>query len=49
MHLREQRPKLLTFFEGLRPDQTFITFTGRSQADRYLRDLTPLPASVSMH
>lgn len=46
---REQRPKLLAFFEGLQPDQTFITFTGRSQADRYLRDLAPLPASVSTH
>lgn len=40
------RPKLLAYFEGLRPDQTFITFTDRAQADRYLRDLVSTPASV---
>lgn len=40
------RPKLLAYFEGLRPDQTFITFTDRAQADRYLRDLAPAPASA---
>ncbi|WP_315832649.1 DNA topology modulation protein [Bradyrhizobium prioriisuperbiae] len=33
---RQQRPRLLAFFKGLRPDQTFITFTHRRQADDYL-------------
>ena len=45
---REQRPKLLAFFEALRPDQTFLTFTDRAQANRYLSGLAlaPIPASV---
>lgn len=43
---REQRPKLQLFFEGLRPDQTFVTFTDRAQADRYLSDLAPASASA---
>ena len=43
------RPKLLAYFEGLRPDQTFITFTDRAQADRYLSDLAAAPASASVH
>jgi len=46
---REQRPKLLAFFEGLRPDQTFVTFTDRAQADRYLSDLVPAPMPASVH
>src|SRR5215813_6916324 len=36
----KQRPTLLAFFQGLRPDQTFVTFTERTQADRYLDGLT---------
>lgn len=43
------RPKLMAYFEGLRPDQTFITFTDRAQADRYLNDLTPAPSHASAH
>ena len=45
---KKQRPTLVAFFEGLRPDQTFVTFTNRAQADRYLSDLAPahLPASA---
>jgi len=31
-----QRPKLLAYFEGLRADQTLVTFTARAQADAYL-------------
>jgi adenylate kinase family enzyme len=46
---KQQRPKLLAYFEGLRPDQTFITFTQRSQADRYLSDLASAPKLVSVH
>ena len=36
-----QRPKLLKYFEGLRPDQTFVCFTERAQADRYLANIAP--------
>ena len=43
------RPKLLAYFEGLRPDQTFITFTSRAQADRYLSDLARAPQPASAH
>jgi adenylate kinase family enzyme len=46
---RDQRPKLKAFFEGLRPDQAFITFTNRAHADRYLNDLAPAPQPVSAH
>jgi adenylate kinase family enzyme len=46
---QQQRPKLLAYFEGLRPDQTFITFTRRAQADRYLNDLASAPKLVSVH
>jgi adenylate kinase family enzyme len=38
---KRQRPKLLKYFEGLRPDQTFVCFTERMQADRYLANLAP--------
>jgi adenylate kinase family enzyme len=34
-----QRPKLLKFFEGLRPDQALVCFTERAQADRYLLNI----------
>jgi adenylate kinase family enzyme len=46
---QKQRPTLLAYFEGLRPDQTFVCFTDRAQADRYLRDLAPAPALASVH
>jgi adenylate kinase family enzyme len=45
----QQRPRLLAFFEGLRPDQSFITFTERKQADRYLGDLAPATKLSSAH
>jgi adenylate kinase family enzyme len=45
----KQRPALLAYFEGLRPDQTFITFTHRAQAERYLSDLAAAPALASVH
>ena len=34
-----QRPKLVRYFEGLRPDQSFVCFTARAEADRYLSEL----------
>jgi adenylate kinase family enzyme len=41
-----QRPKLLKFFEGLRPDQVLVCFTERAQADRYLLDIAPSASSA---
>ena len=43
------RPKLVAYFEGLRPDQTFVTFTDRAQAERYLNDLAAAPKLASVH
>jgi adenylate kinase family enzyme len=45
----KQRPTLLAYFEGLRPDQNFVTFTERAQADRYLSDLARVPTLASVH
>jgi adenylate kinase family enzyme len=45
----KQRPLLLAYFEALRPDQTFVTFTHRAQAERYLRDLASEPARERVH
>jgi adenylate kinase family enzyme len=42
---RLQRPKLVKYFETLRPDQALICFTDRAQADRYLANAAP----VSVH
>jgi hypothetical protein len=39
----------VAYFEGLRPDQTFVTFTNRAQADRYLGDLAAAPKLASVH
>ena len=44
---RLQRPKLLRYFEGLRPDQTLICFTNRAQADQYLTNVAPVSGAVS--
>lgn len=38
---KRQRPTLLQYFERLRPDQNFVCFTQRAQADRFLLTLTP--------
>jgi adenylate kinase family enzyme len=46
---RLQRPKLLEYFEGLRPDQVLICFTNRAQADHYLAKVTPAARAVSVH
>jgi adenylate kinase family enzyme len=39
----QQTPKLLAYFQELRPDQSLIRFTERAQADRYLRDARAAP------
>ncbi len=46
---RLQRPKLLRYFEGLRPDQPLIRFTRRTQADQYLADLAPVAGAAGVH
>lgn len=45
----QQRPKLLAYFEGLRPDQSLICFTDRAQADRYLSEIASVPDRASVH
>ncbi|WP_338832310.1 AAA family ATPase [Bradyrhizobium sp. 27S5] len=46
---RQQRPVLIEFFEGLRPDQSFVCFTRRTQADAYLGDLARKQNRASIH
>jgi hypothetical protein len=41
---KQQRPTVLQYFEGLRPDQNFVCFTRRAQADCYLMNLEPAEA-----
>lgn len=43
---QKQRSQLARFLEGLRSDQILMRFTRRSEADRYLHDLS---ASESVH
>jgi adenylate kinase family enzyme len=38
---QQQRPTLLAYIEGLRPDQALIRFDSRKQADRYLEATKP--------
>ncbi|HYI29799.1 MAG TPA: DNA topology modulation protein [Bradyrhizobium sp.] len=37
----QQRPRLLRYLEGLRPDQALICFVTRKQADQYLTQVAP--------
>jgi adenylate kinase family enzyme len=46
---RLQRPKLLQYFEGLRPDQALICFTDRQQADEYLTKVAPAARAMGAH
>ena len=41
---KQQRPAVLQYFERLRPNQNFVCFTRRAQADRYLMNLEPAEA-----
>jgi adenylate kinase family enzyme len=45
----QQRPRLVKYFEGLRPDQSLVCFTHRSQADRYLENLVAATSPASVH
>ena len=46
---RQQRPKLLDYFKGLRADQALVCFTPRTQADRYLNDLARATKPTNIH
>nr|WP_249792501.1 DNA topology modulation protein [Bradyrhizobium sp. BRP22] len=46
---QQQRPKLLKYFEGLRPDQSLVCFTDRTQASLYLKELSRMPHAASIH
>jgi adenylate kinase family enzyme len=43
-----QRPKLLRFFEQLRPDQDFVRFASRREAENYLAGQSSAPAAVGV-
>ena len=45
----KQRPRLLEYFRGLRPDQSLICFTDRAQADDYLGELSPVSNRAPVH
>jgi adenylate kinase family enzyme len=46
---RLQRPKLLRYLDGRRPDQALICFTNRAQADQYLARAVPAARAASIH
>jgi adenylate kinase family enzyme len=46
---QQQRPKLIEYFQALRPDQSLVCFTDRSQADGYLKRLAPMANRASIH
>ena len=46
---RQQRPKLLKYFEGLRADQSFVRFTERTQANAYLKQIELKQNRTSIH
>lgn len=46
---RQQRPKLLEYFQGLRADQSLVCFTDRMQADDYLREITVKQSRARIH
>jgi adenylate kinase family enzyme len=46
---RQQRPKLLDYFQGLRPDQSFVCFTDRTQANDYLTAIARKQNRASIH
>lgn len=45
-YCEQQRPKVMKFFERLRPDQTLVRFTSRRDADEYLRAVAPAARTV---
>jgi adenylate kinase family enzyme len=43
---RQQRPKLLDYFQGLRADQELVCFSDRAQADDYLQKIALTHAGI---
>jgi adenylate kinase family enzyme len=43
------RPRVLQYLEGLRPDQALIRFTARAQADQYLNDVAVPQSAEGVH
>jgi adenylate kinase family enzyme len=46
---RQQRPKLLDYFQGLRADQSLVCFTDRIQANDYLKQIALRQNQASTH
>jgi adenylate kinase family enzyme len=46
---RQQRPKLLSYFEGLRADQSLVCFTDRAPANDYLKAIALQQNRASIH
>lgn len=46
---QRQRPQLLQYFQGLRPDQSFVCFTRRAQANDYLTGLALTKNRANIH
>jgi adenylate kinase family enzyme len=46
---RQQRPKLLEYFGGLRTDQSLVCFTDRTQASDYLKEIARQQNRAGMH
>ena len=46
---RQQRPKLLDYFQGLRADQSLVSFSDRTQANDYLREIALKQNRASIH
>ena len=46
---RQQRPKLLDYFQGLRADQSLVCFTDRTQANEYLEAIALRQNRASIH
>jgi adenylate kinase family enzyme len=46
---RQQRPKLLAYFQCLRADQSFVCFTDGTHASDYLNEIALEPNRASIH
>ena len=46
---RQQRPKLLDYFQGLRADQSLVCFTDRTQANDHLKEIARKQNRASIH
>ena len=46
---RQQRPKLLDYFQGMRADQSLVCFTDRTQASDYLKEIARRQNRAGIH